>query len=87
MVGLTLPVVARDDETAFDWTRRIAHKEGLLVGPSSGAAAWAAGQVGGRADFKGKTIVCFFYDTGERYLSAPDLFPLDNVEADFSPLS
>ena len=74
------------DETAYDWTRRIAHQEGLLVGPSSGAAAWVAGQVGGRADFKGKTVACFFYDTGERYLSTPNLFPLENVETDFSPL-
>jgi cysteine synthase A len=72
------------DETAYDWARRIARKEGLLVGPSSGAAAWVAGQVALREDFKGKTIVCFFYDTGERYLSTPDLFLLDNVEQDFS---
>ena len=74
-----------EDDTAFDWTRRIAHTEGLLVGPSSGAAAWVAGQLAQREEFRGKTIICFFYDTGERYLSTPDLFHLDNVETDFSP--
>jgi len=73
------------DETAYAWARSIARKEGLLVGPSSGAAASVAGQVALREDFKGKTIVCFFYDTGERYLSTPDLFLLDNVEKDPSP--
>lgn len=69
-----------DNETAYEWTRLIARREGLLVGPTSGAAAWVAGQVARRPEFEKKTIVCFFYDTGERYLSAPGLFPADNVE-------
>jgi cysteine synthase A len=68
-----------EDDIAYAWTRLVAKKEGLLVGPSSGAAAWVAGQVSQREDFKGKTIVCFFYDTGERYLSTQDLFAVDNV--------
>jgi cysteine synthase A len=69
-----------EDEIAFQWTRMIAKKLGLLVGPSSGAAAYVAGLVAERPEFDGKTIVCFFYDSGERYLSNPDLFPADNVE-------
>ena len=68
-----------EDEIAYDWTRLIAKKEGLLVGPSSGAAAWVASQISQREDFIDKTIICFFYDTGERYLSTHDLFPTDNV--------
>ena len=39
-----------------------------------------AGQLAKRPSYEGKTIVCFLYDTGERYLSVPDLFPATNVE-------
>jgi cysteine synthase A len=73
-------LVAVDDDDAYQWARHVARSEGLLVGPSSGAAAWVAGQVAERDEFRGKTIVCFFYDSGERYLSSPDLFPVNNVE-------
>ena len=69
-----------EDDTAYDVTRQIASKEGVLVGPTSGASAWVAGEIAKRPEFAGKTIICFFYDTGERYLSAVDLFPADNVE-------
>jgi cysteine synthase A len=69
-----------EDEVAFEWVGKIARTEGLLVGPSSGAAAWVAGKVAEREEFNGKSIICFFYDTGERYLSNSELFPLDNVE-------
>lgn len=72
-------LISVDDEIAYKWVRLIAKKEGLLVGPSSGAAAWVAGEVAKRDEFSGKTIICFFYDTGERYLSTPELFPVDNV--------
>jgi cysteine synthase len=33
-----------------------------------------------REEFKGKNIICFFYDTGERYLSTEGLFDMNNVE-------
>jgi cysteine synthase len=69
-----------EDETAYEWTRRIARCEGLLVGPTSGAAAWVAGQLAQNQAYENRTIVCFFYDTGERYLTAPSLFPVDNLE-------
>ena len=69
-----------DNHVAYEWVRRIAREEGLLVGPTSGAAAWVAGQVAKRPGFRGKTIVCFFYDTGERYLTTQGLFLADNIE-------
>ena len=68
------------DEKAYQWTRLIAQKEGLLVGPSSGAAAWAASRLCGLEEYRGKTILCFFCDTGERYLSTEELFSLDGIE-------
>lgn len=68
------------DENAYEWVRLIAKKEGLLVGPTSGASAWVAGQLAEREDFDGKTIICFFYDNGERYLSTEGLFMADNIK-------
>ena len=68
------------DEAAFEMTRRIARKEGLLVGVTSGAAAWVAEKVSMRPENRGKTICCIFYDTGERYLSTPGLFLSEGVE-------
>lgn len=57
------------DEQALDTSRTLAREEGLLVGISSGAAAYAAAQVARRSEFKGKTVVAILPDTGERYLS------------------
>lgn len=59
---------------AFEMTRRLARTEGVLVGISAGANVWAALQVAQRPEFEGKTIVTVLCDTGERYLTVPDLF-------------
>lgn len=59
------------DEQAFDTSRTLAREEGLLVGISSGASAYAAAQVARRNENKGKTVVAILPDTGERYLSTP----------------
>jgi cysteine synthase A len=63
-------VIKLSDAHAMDTSRRIAKLEGLLVGISSGAAAYAALELSKRAENKGKHIVVLLPDTGERYLSA-----------------
>ena len=63
------------EEEAFSMCRRIAREEGILVGITSGATAYAATQLAGRAENAGKMIVCILADTGERYLSVDGLFP------------
>lgn len=59
------------DEDAYKTGRMMAHKEGMLVGISSGASVYAAMQLAKREENKGKMIVAILPDTGERYLSTP----------------
>ena len=62
-------VICVDDEDALAASREIAKKEGILVGISSGAAAFAALNIAKRDEAVNKSIVVLFPDTGERYLS------------------
>ncbi|MBL8027466.1 MAG: cysteine synthase A [Fibrobacteres bacterium] len=64
-------IIKVKNEEAFDTTRKLAGSEGLLVGISSGAAAFAATELANRPENAGKTIVVLLPDTGERYLSTP----------------
>ncbi|CAN7255023.1 cysteine synthase A [Rossellomorea sp. LjRoot5] len=61
-----------EDEQAYDIARRMAREEGILVGPSSGAACYAAIEVAKKLSPE-DVVVCIACDTGERYLSS-DLF-------------
>lgn len=62
-------IITVEDEDAFALGRNMGKLEGVLVGISSGAALWAAVQLAKRAENKGKTIVTFLPDAGDRYLS------------------
>jgi cysteine synthase A len=62
-------IVKVEYEDAVKTARRLAKEEGILVGISSGAAAWAALQVAARPENMGKLVVAIMPDTGERYLS------------------
>ncbi|WP_326826271.1 PLP-dependent cysteine synthase family protein [Streptosporangium sp. NBC_01756] len=62
-------VISVSDDDAADMTRAIATTTGLLVGVSSGAAAYGCVELARRRDLSGKTVVTIFPDTGERYLS------------------
>ena len=64
-------IIAVTNEDAFAMGRLIGHKEGVLVGISSGAAVWAAIELAKRPENKGKNIVVLLPDTGDRYLSTP----------------
>ena len=64
-------IIAVENEDAFAVGRFIGHKEGVLVGISSGAAVWAAIQLAKRPENAGKNIVVLLPDTGDRYLSTP----------------
>ncbi len=62
-------IITVSNEAAFETGNKIAKTEGILVGISSGAAVWAAKQLAGQKEFKGKNIIVLLPDTGDRYLS------------------
>ena len=64
-------IITVENEDAFDYGKLVAVEEGILVGISSGAALWAGIKVAKRPENKGKTIVVFLPDNGDRYLSTP----------------
>ena len=64
-------IIPVTNEDAFATGRLIGHKEGVLVGISSGAAVWAALELAKRPENAGKKIVVLLPDTGDRYLSTP----------------
>lgn len=67
--GIYDEIVPVSDEDAFETARLIGRSEGVLVGISSGAAAFAAIRLAGRPENEGKTIVVLLPDGGDRYLS------------------
>ena len=64
-------IIPVKDEDAFTTGRLVGHKEGVLVGISSGAAVWAAVELAKKPENEGKNIVVLLPDTGDRYLSTP----------------
>ena len=76
-------VIDVDNDDAIRTGRQLAATEGLLVGISSGAAAFAAAEIARRPEFAGKNVVALLPDTGERYLSTVlydfDGYPLPDV--------
>lgn len=64
-------IITVENDDAFETGRSLARKEGLLVGISSGAAAFAAAELAKRPENKGKIIVALLPDGGEKYLSTP----------------
>lgn len=67
--GIYDEIITVENEAAFETGRLIGRSEGVLVGISSGAVAWAAIELAKRPENKGKNIVVLLPDTGERYLS------------------
>ena len=64
-------IIPVDNDDAFAVGKEIGHREGVLVGISSGAALWAAIELAKRPESAGKTIIVLLPDTGDRYLSTP----------------
>lgn len=68
--GIYDEIIDVPDESAFEYARKMAVNEGILVGISSGAAVYAAAELAKRPENSGKIIVAVLTDTGERYLSS-----------------
>ncbi|MBF1319993.1 cysteine synthase A [Mogibacterium diversum] len=64
-------IIPVTNEDAFETGRLLGHKQGVLVGISSGAALWAAIELAKKSENEGKNIVVLLPDTGDRYLSTP----------------
>ena len=64
-------IIPVTNEDAFETGRLLGHKQGVLVGISSGAAVWAAIELAKKPENEGKNIVVLLPDTGDRYLSTP----------------
>lgn len=64
-------IIPVETRTAFDTAKLLAHKEGIQVGISSGAALYAAIETAKKEENKGKTIVVILPDSGDRYYSTP----------------
>ncbi len=73
-------IIKVSNEDSFETARRLCREEGIMVGISSGAIAWAAFQVAKRPEWKGKLIVAVLADHGERYLST-SLFDFPEADA------
>jgi cysteine synthase A len=69
--SLLTEVVTVSNEEAFEWARKLARHEGLMVGISSGANMCVAAKIAARPEFRGKRIVTIMCSLGERYLSTP----------------
>lgn len=69
--GIYDEIICVENEEAFEMSRRLMKKEGLMTGISSGAALHAAVQLAKRPENKGKTIVALLPDSGDRYYSTP----------------
>ncbi len=72
MIDEIVPVT---DEDAIDTARALASREGVSAGISAGAATWAALELAGRPEWRGKRIVVMLPDSGERYISTPFFAP------------
>jgi cysteine synthase A len=77
-LSLVDEIITVTNDQAFETARALAKDEGLLVGISSGAAAYAAIQVANRPENAGKMVVVILPDTGERYLST-ELFAYEEL--------
>ena len=64
-------IIQVENDAAIETAKKIAKKEGILVGISSGAAMYAAMELAKREEYAGKNIVVLLPDSGDRYYSTP----------------